>query len=384
MNYLQYGLGTVGEGFIDCATERNTPLPAAVVVKNPHKTRKYPVKTANDVVLTDFDGILETTDDADSAFVWTAEALQAGKFVVSANKKMISERFLEWFDTALGSSAPFLYEAACCAAIPVVRLLDQYYAHEPIDVLQGIFNGTTNFILTRMFEHNKDYARALEEARRLGFAESNPTLDVNGSDTAHKLSILAIHAMGLYLAPSQIVRYGIPTLSDYDVRVARERGKTIKLMAEARRISEDGVALSVLPTFVGRESPFFSVGEEFNAVGLTARCTGPAFWLGKGAGGRATGGALLADLRAVEAGYRYTYTKFRSGQAPKPDPQAVETIYLRFHTDEAPDFVHFIDEPLRRHEAEKTGYYVGKVTIQELRRCIDVVEHRPGYFIARW
>lgn len=384
MNYLQYGLGAVGEGLVECALEQNAPTPAAVVVKNPLKTRKHALLVATDALIDDFDGMVETTDDADSALRRTRDALRAGKWVVSANKKMIAERFLDWFDAALGSPAPFLYEASCCAAIPVIRLLDGYYAHEHIDHLGGIFNGTTNFILTRIFERGWDYARALEEARRLGFAESDPTLDVNGTDAAHKLCILAVHAFGLYVSPSEIARYGIPTISDYDVRVARERGKTIKLMAGARRSTDGGVALTVLPTFVGPESPFFSVSEEFNAVGLTARHTGPAFWLGKGAGGRPTGGALLADLRAAYAGQRYAYAKFRSGQAPQADPHALQTVYVRFRAAEAPDFVRFVEEPIRHQEPGNIGYYVGKMTIQELGRCIEVLEGRPEYFIAGW
>jgi homoserine dehydrogenase len=384
MKYLLYGLGAVGEGLMTCVHERgDVAAPALAVVKNPFKLRQSMVATASEADVREYDGAVEATDDASAAFERTTTALRAGKFVVSSNKKMIAERFTEWFDTAMASSAPFLYEAACCAAIPVVRLLDGYYAHERIEELGGIFNGTTNFILTQIFERDWDYDRALAEAQNRGFAESDPTLDVNGTDTAHKLCILAVHAMGLYVPPNQILRYGIPGVHAYDVRIARERGRKLKLLAVARHEGQ-GATLSVLPTFVAPDSPYYSVGEELNAVGLRAEHTGPAFWLGKGAGGVPTGGALLADVRAAAAGERYRYVKYLSGAAPRFNQDAVETVYVRYFQTDAPDFIEFLDEPIRHHEPGAVGHYVGKVKVGELIRWMHRVGDHPGYFFARW
>ena len=227
LNIGLFGFGCVGKGLYD-VLEHTHGLKsniAKICVKDKKKARPIPDSyfTFDKYDILDDDTvnvIVELIDDADAAYDIVSYALNKGKAVVSANKKMIAEHFEELVALQKKFDVPFLYEGAACASIPVIRNLEEYYDNDLLTSVEGIVNGSTNFILTKMYKEGKDYHEVLAEAQALGFAESNPALDVEGFDARYKLSILAAHAFGLFVEPDNIFKYGIQSVSDADIRYA--------------------------------------------------------------------------------------------------------------------------------------------------------------------
>src|SRR5690606_23107395 len=177
--------------------------------------------------------IVELIDDADAAFEITKKALKAGKAVVSANKKMIAEHLPELLLLQQEYNTPLLYEAACCASIPVIRNLEEYYDNDLLQGISGIVNGSTNYILTKVFREQLGFEEALLQAQYEGFAESDPSLDIEGTDAVNKLTILLAHAYGITTSPQQLLHTGIQNLHGQDAVFAQEKGYEIKLVAYA-------------------------------------------------------------------------------------------------------------------------------------------------------
>ena len=196
-----------------------------------HKDKPRPIAASNftfdknDILEDDsLDAVIELIDNADEAFDIVSSALKKGKAVVSANKKMIAEHLEELYQLQEKHNAPFLYEASACGSIPIIRNLEEYYDNDLLDSLEGICNGTTNYILTKTSEEGLTYDAALKKAQELGFAESNPTLDVKAFDPKFKLIILLNHTFGLFVKPEQVFNFGIQNLSAADSTLCpRER-----------------------------------------------------------------------------------------------------------------------------------------------------------------
>src|SRR5262249_43131504 len=193
------------------------------------------------------------------------------------------------------------FEGSVAGGIPIIAALSQSLAANQILALQGILNGTSNFILTEMSERGQSYADALAEAQRRGYAEADPTLDVDGTDAAHKLAILAQIAFGLSVPPSAIRRMGITTLHEMDIRFARELGYTIKLLAEAWLL-ENRLALHVSPVLLRHETPLAQVRGAYNAILVVGDAVGDTLYYGKGAGQMPTASAVVADLMDLAVG----------------------------------------------------------------------------------
>jgi homoserine dehydrogenase len=238
-------------------------------------------------------------------------ALKNGKAVVSANKKLIATHQQELIELQEQYDVPFLYEAACCASIPVVRNLEEYYNNDLLQRVSGIVNGSTNYILTKVFAEGIGFDTALREAQAAGFAESDPSLDVNGIDAVNKLSILLTHAYGVVTPVSELVHTGIQNLNEADARFAREKGCRIRLVAQATKLQEGGIAAFVLPQFVKEDSQLYNVQNEYNGVVIESSLADKQFFYGKGAGGFPTASAVLSDLSALRYDYRYEYKKLR-------------------------------------------------------------------------
>jgi homoserine dehydrogenase len=201
-----------------------------------------------------------------------------------------------------------LYEGAVCASIPIIRNLEEYYDNDLIKSVEGILNGSTNYILTKIFEEKKSYADALKDAQRLGFAESDPALDVKGFDPKFKLTILIAHAFGVLVKPEAIINFGIDHISDTDLKYARENGLTIKLIGRA--FKKDGIVYGlVAPQLVNTHHPLASVRNEYNAVLVEGAFAEKQTFIGKGAGSYPTGSAVLSDISALTYDYRYGYKK---------------------------------------------------------------------------
>lgn len=274
--------------------------------------------------------IVEMTDDADAAIEIVRESLRRGKAVISANKKMIAENLAELVDLQRKYNTPLLYESACCASIPVIRNLEEYYDNDLLHGVEGIINGSTNFILTKIFEEKLSYSEALSQAQVLGFAESNPALDVEGHDALNKLCLLLAHAYGIVARPEQLLRHGIHRLNAIDSEVAAAQGAQIKLVARAMKQQNGEIAAFVLPQFVKPPHLLHTVRNEYNGVVLTSALADEQFFYGKGAGGFPTASAILADLSALRYDYRYEYKKLLMQEPSVLCSDALLNVYVSF------------------------------------------------------
>lgn len=311
-----FGFGVVGEGLYRVLQQ--TPSLHAEIkkacIKHPGKKRNAPQElfTADkDELLNDkeINVIVEVIDDADAAFEIVKTALLNGKAVVSASKKMIAEHLPEILELQRTTELPFLCESAACASIPVIRNLEEYYDNDLLHAIKAIANGSTNFILTKMFADKLDFNEALLLAQQLGFAESNPKLDVEGYDALNKWTILLAHAYGIVTKPSDIVFTGIQNISLFDANVAKERSYEIKLVNQAVKLLNGKVAAFVLPQFVENTSHLAFVRNEYNGVVIESGFADKQFFYGKGAGSLPTGSAVLSDISALRYGYKYEYKK---------------------------------------------------------------------------
>lgn len=321
LNIGLFGFGVVGEGLYK-VLEHTPTLNAGIkriCIKHAEKHRNAPPElftTHAGELLNDKDinVIVELIDDADAAYRIVTKALRSGKAVVSANKKMIAEHIEELIALQQEFNTPFLYEAACCASIPVIRNLEEYYDNDLLQGISGIVNGSTNYILTKVFEEKKSFGDALLQAQIEGFAESNPALDVEGIDAVNKLSILLTHAYGIVEQPTHLLHTGIHNLHEKDAQFAKEKGFGIKLVAQAHKLKDGTIAAFVLPQFVTTESQLSTVKNEYNGVIIESSLADKQFFYGKGAGGFPTASAVLSDLSALRYNYRYEYKKLKYQQ----------------------------------------------------------------------
>lgn len=310
-----FGFGCVGQGLYHVLEETHG-LKATIkkiVVKNKDKQRPLNPDLFTfdkEAVLSDpeIDVVVELIDDANAAFEILKTALKNGKHVVTANKKMIAEHLEEIFFLQQQYDRSVLYEGAVCGSIPILRNLEEYYDNDLLTGIEGIFNGSTNYILTKVFEERKGYAEALKQAQDLGFAESDPRLDVQAFDPKFKLTIAIAHAFGVFVKPENIINIGIDRISDLDLKFAREKGYAIKLIARAIRVDGKIFAL-VAPQFVEAENPLSNIRLEYNAVQLQGAFADKQLFVGKGAGSYPTGSAVLSDISALTYDYRYEYKK---------------------------------------------------------------------------
>jgi len=283
------------------------------------------------------------------------QLLESGKDVVTANKALLAEHGPELFDRARELGRSIAFEASVAGGIPIIANISQCLSANQIQSLHAILNGTSNFVLTQMEEHNMDYAAALAEAQRLGYAEADPTMDVDGTDTAQKLAILAHLAFGSRVHWSDISRRGIDTLAAADMRFAKELGYRIKLLATAKLV-EGGLELHVSPTLVKCGTPLAEVRGAYNAISVVGDAVGRVFFHGLGAGQTPTASAVVADLIDTVVGR--TAITFRTlklwsqGEArvaPR-DPDAVSgRFYLRFDVEDRPGVMSEITGALGRH-----------------------------------
>jgi homoserine dehydrogenase len=311
-----FGFGVVGEGLYKVLNQ--TPSLKArikkVCIKHPGKKRNAPEElftTSKDELLLDesINVIVEVIDDPEAAFEIVSTALRNGKAVVSASKKMIADHLPEILRLQQETGLPFLYEAAACASIPVIRNLEEYYDNDLLHSIKGIINGSTNFILSKMFEDRLDFREALMLAQQLGFAESNPALDVEGYDAVNKWSILLNHAYGIVEHPRNILFSGIQNIQLSDAMVAKEKQVDIKLVAQAKKLKNGKVAAFVLPQFIKHDDALSFVKYQYNGVVIESGFADKQFFYGKGAGSFPTASAVLSDLSALRYDYKYEYKK---------------------------------------------------------------------------
>lgn len=383
-----FGFGVVGQGLYDIIKTKALNLEIKkFVIKDPVKPRSLPQHLFSadpDDILKDptINTVVELINDADAAFDIVSKALRAGKHVVSANKKMIATHLQQLISLQQEFGASLLYEGAVCGSIPIIRNLEEYYDNELLHGISGIFNGSSNYVLSKIFNDGRTYHDALKEAQDLGFAERDPTLDVEGYDPKFKLAILASHAYGLYVEPEEILNIGIAKLKDHDIKFAKEKNYRIKLVPTAKEINSNEVVLYVLPKFVTPKSILFSVEDEYNGVVVQAAFADQQFFYGKGAGGHPTGSAVLSDIAALRYDYRYEYKKHIQLETPRYSRSHLVDVYLRYNDDKLIEKLSF-QVVKERYYAENYKYVVGTISIDSLYQNKSLIEIDKG-FIAEF
>lgn len=311
-----FGFGVVGEGLYKVLQQ--TPSLKArikkVCIKDASKPRNAPAElftTDREELLNDaeINVIVEVINESEPAFYIVKKALLNGKEVVSASKKMLAEHLVELLELQKQTGLSLLYEASACASIPVIRNLEEYYDNDLLHSIRAIVNGSTNFILTKMFEEKLDYKEAVLLAQQLGFAEADPKLDVEGYDAVNKWTLLLNHAYGIVSHPEKILFTGIQSIQGSDAAVAREKNYDIKLIAQAKKLQNGKVAAFVLPQFVKTSEPLSFVKNEYNGVVIESGFADKQFFYGKGAGSFPTASAVLSDIAALRYDYHYEYKK---------------------------------------------------------------------------
>jgi homoserine dehydrogenase len=316
LNIGLFGFGCVGQGLYN-VLKNSTGIKAEIsriCVKDQHKQRpldKHLFTYDKNEILNDpeINLVVELINHAGEAFEIVKQALLNGKDVVTANKKMIAENFHELIRLQEETGGAVLYEASACGSIPIIRTLEEYYDNETLNGVSGIFNGTTNFILTKIFNEGLDYDTALTRAKRLGFAEIDPTLDVDGYDAKYKLQILAGHSYGVFTRPDEVLNFGIRHIKTTDFELAKSLKAKIKLIAHVGKINEEEITMYVAPQLISETHLLFNVENEYNGVIVEASFSDKQLFIGKGAGGNPTGSAVLSDISAGSYKYKYEYKK---------------------------------------------------------------------------
>jgi len=371
LNIGLFGFGVVGQGLYDIIKTKNLNLEIKkIAIKNPEKKRSLPA----DIFTTDRDEILnnpeintivELINDTEAAFEIVSRALSTGKNVVSASKKMIATYLDKLIELQQKHGTSLLYEGAVCGSIPIIRNLEEYYDNELLHSISGIFNGSSNYVLSKGYLENLDYDSALKQAQDLGFAETDPTSDVGGFDAKYKLIIAASHAYGVIVKPEDVLNIGIQNLSASDLQYSREKKLKIKLVPVAKELDDRHVTLFVLPKFVNENEFLYNVEYEYNGVVVQAAFADQQFFFGKGAGGHPTGSAVLSDIAALRYNYQYEYKKAREKKDLRFTNNVELNVYLRYEDEdlvEALDFKHIHE----RYHSDTYKFVIGKINLQNL------------------
>ncbi|NUM51299.1 MAG: homoserine dehydrogenase [Flavobacteriales bacterium] len=355
------GFGTVGQGFYTYLQQHGEERKVKeIVIKNSGKNRnKHNVKFTTDtchLFQSETDTIVELISDEEQAYRIIKEALQNGKKVVSANKKAIVYHLEEFIKMEKEFGGRLLYEGAVCGSIPIVRIVNDFYRFDNISEIKGIFNGTSNYILTQLLTKGISYSEALQQAKEKGFAEENPVSDVGGYDSLYKLLLLSAHVYGKLILPNEALHIGIENISQNDISFARKHGLKIKLLASVKNVRNE-IFISVLPTLVHQESELYGVDNEINGIKIYSENLGSQFYKGKGAGKLPIGHTVYSDYK-ISDGYRYTYNALENRNDFKYSKQNRHLIYS--------DRIYLLEKHLSDIEylSDKSGF--GYLTTEKL------------------
>ncbi|MFZ7942337.1 MULTISPECIES: homoserine dehydrogenase [Bacillaceae] len=345
------GLGTVGSGVVKIIENHQDQLihqvgcPVVVkkiLVQDVHKSRPVEVDTKSltsnpDEILYDkeIDVVIEVMGGVHDTKDYLITALRQGKHVVTANKDLMALHGSELLTVASEHGCDLFYEASVAGGIPILRGLVDGLASDRITQMMGIVNGTTNYILTKMSDEGRSYNEVLKEAQELGFAESDPTADVEGLDAARKMTILATLGFSMHIDLEDVKVSGISSITEEDLRYGKQLGYTMKLIGYAHREGEK-VEVSVAPTFLSNNHPLASVQNEYNAVYVYGEAVGETMFYGPGAGSLPTATAVVSDLVGVIKNYRLGVNG-RSAVTPqypkqlKDNEEKFSKYFLRIH-----------------------------------------------------
>lgn len=372
LNIGLFGFGCVGTGLYE-VLNKTTLLQAEIkqiVIKDATKKRSIdssffsadPESILNNP---EINVVVELINDYEAAYVIVTKALKSGKHVVSANKKLIAYYLDELIALAKANGVSFLYEASVGGSIPIIRNLEEYYNNDSLSQINGIVNGTTNYILTKTGTGLSFY-EALSQAQELGFAESDPTSDVDGFDAKYKLVLLIKHAFGLSVQQDKVWNYGIRQLKTWDAIYAKEKGLKIKLIAFATRV-EDQVIGFVAPHFIPAPHFAYNVENEFNAVVVEALFSDRQLFLGKGAGSYPTASAVLSDVSALQFDYAYEYKKSTGQHDLNFGTNFNLRVYISATNEQLLEELKFesVDE---RYSGQTHAYQIGTIAFSELAK----------------
>jgi homoserine dehydrogenase len=321
INIAIIGFGIVGSGSYDLVTQN-----AGII----EKQAGVPVRVKKIVDILDFDGhparglltknfddvmndpsisiVIETIGGARHAYDFTKRALSGGKSVVTSNKELVSKHGLELVEIAKKNNATYLFEASVGGGIPIIRPIKQCLAANEITEVYGIVNGTTNYILTKMRDDERSFEEALKEAQEKGYAEKDPTDDIDGHDPGRKINILAWTAFGKMVDNEKIEKKGVGGITAEDIKKAKADGCAIKLIARAKLIDGD-VHCSVSPELIPMSDPLAMVDGVYNGIVVRGNFVGDVMFFGQGAGGRATASAVISDVIEIAKGMAASRTK---------------------------------------------------------------------------
>lgn len=384
-----FGFGVVGQGIYK-VIGRSKNAHAEIVkicVKDLDKKRETEVDpslltTQEEEILSnpDIDLIVEVINDADAAYRIAKRSLEKGTPVVSGSKAMIARHLPELIELQRKHNVALLYDASSCGSIPVIRNLEEYYDNDLLLEVKGILNGSSNYILSRVFDHGQPYEDALRKAQELGFAEADPSFDIKGFDSLFKLIIITVHALGVYVKPEDVFCYGISTINDFDIRYAREKGVKIKLVAQVVKVADDKFTLFVMPEFIAPGKYIYSVDDEYNGVVIRGECYDRQFMFGKGAGSLPTASSILSDVMARRHNYHYEYKKMGYLDRPEYTTDITLRVYLRYENEALLTHLKF-DKITERYQSESDNYVIGEIKLAELLKHQALLDS-PEVFIC--
>lgn len=303
------GFGTVGSGVAEVIEKNQAAIAQrageGIEVKYIVDIREFPDSPWGDRVVHDFSVVeqdpevrivVETIGGARVAYDFTRRALLAGKSVVTSNKELVATHGAQLLKLARERNLNYLFEASVGGGIPIIRPLHQCLAANRIESICGILNGTTNYILTKMEKTGASFEQALLQAQQLGYAEADPTADIEGMDACRKICILASLAFGRQVYPQDVFTKGISSITQEDIAVARSAGYAVKLLGRAQMQQDGRICAFVAPHLVSEESPLYHVDDVFNAILVSGDATGDVMFYGRGAGKLPTASAVVADV----------------------------------------------------------------------------------------
>ena len=315
----------------DLAKKRAVALPAGVATDQWRALLEDPAVEV----------IVELMGGIDEPLTLVREAIERGKIVVTGNKALLAEHGAEIFQLAAAKKVPVFYEAAVAGGIPIIKAVREAFVANHFQSIRGIINGTSNYILTRMTESGMDFAAALAEAQAAGYAEADPTLDINGWDAGHKAIILASLAYGFWVPGKDVLVEGVEKIAPEDIRFAAQLGYTVKLLAFIDAGSDGSVEVSVQPSLVPNGNILASVRGVFNAIAVRGDVVGDALFYGRGAGQDPTASSVIGDL--ADAALALESPRASCGFIPhtlygklRPAADVVSPFYLRLGVDDQP------------------------------------------------
>ena len=331
------GYGTVGSGVVEVIRTNhesiNKRAGEEIQIKYVLDLREFPDDPVQEILVHDYEQIIndpeveivvEVMGGTGAAYNFVKRALEAGKSVCTSNKALVAKYGPELMDIARKNGINFLFEASCGGGIPIIRALNSSLTADEIDELTGILNGTTNYMLDKMNTEGADFDTVLKEAQAKGYAEADPTADVEGYDACRKIAILSSLAYGKFLNYEDVYTEGITKITPEDMEYAREMGRSIKLLGTSRRIG-NGFYAVVAPFLVGQDNPLYSVNGVFNSIFVHGNMLGDAMFYGSGAGKLPTASAVVADvIDAAKHLHKTIMTNWTNEKMTLMDPDSVE------------------------------------------------------------